>query len=54
MTETALLENIDRYLNGLLSDRQIDLLWEELIQNPDYIEYMETLKKLRGAGLGRR
>jgi hypothetical protein len=54
MAETALLEKIDNYLNGLLPDHEIDLLWEELIQNPDYIDYLETLKKLRGSGLGRR
>lgn len=50
MTKATILESIDRYINGLLSDREIDILWEELIQNPSYLVYVETLQKLRDAG----
>jgi len=50
MAKATTLENIDRYINGLLSDHEIDILWEELIQNPSYLVYIETLQKLRDAG----
>jgi len=50
MANTVILEKIDRYLNGMMSETEIEQLWEELIQNPDYLDYLETLKKLRQGG----
>lgn len=40
---------IDAYLNGQLSDHEIDELWSELIGNSDYYDYFKTkvhLKKI--------
>lgn len=47
MADPVILEKIDRYLEGKLTDREADLLWEIIIQHPGYVEYLETLKNLR-------
>ena len=38
---------IDLYLNGWLSEEQIDELWSELIQEPYYLDYMKSVANLK-------
>lgn len=40
-------ERIDQYLNGQLSPDEIDDLWVELIQDDNYLQYMQTSADLR-------
>ncbi|MEX2403281.1 MAG: hypothetical protein WD625_04055 [Balneolales bacterium] len=43
-------EQIDLYLNGALNHDEIELLWEQLIEYPEYVEYMKTCASLRHIG----
>lgn len=42
-----LQKRIDAYLNGDLSQKEIDELWADIIGNPDYYKYFETNIHLR-------
>lgn len=43
----ALQERMERYLNGGLSEQEIDELWAELITSDYYLDYLYTLANLR-------
>jgi hypothetical protein len=47
MADPVILEKIDQYLDGKLSDTEAEHLWEVIIQHPGYVEYLETMKTLR-------
>ncbi|MDZ7772742.1 MAG: hypothetical protein U5K31_08400 [Balneolaceae bacterium] len=51
--EIALIRKIDAYVKGTLSDDQEDELWAELLQKPDYIDYLETELAVRDLVRGR-
>jgi|GEM_PF-5719076 len=40
--EIDLLQRIDRYLNGELSESEVDELWVEFLKEPEYLELMEA------------
>lgn len=40
--DIELIRKIDAYVKGALSEEQVDELWAELLQKPDYIDYLET------------
>ncbi len=40
-------EKIDRYIDGELSQEQIDDLWTKLIQREEYIDYLKTSANLK-------
>lgn len=40
-------EKIDRYVNGELSQKEIEDLWVELIQDDEYVDYLETTANLK-------
>jgi len=39
-------ENIDRYISGKLSRQEIDQLWIEFLQDPEWYAYFLTLLHL--------
>jgi tetratricopeptide (TPR) repeat protein len=47
MKEAEIIEQIHHYLNGDLDNHAIDLLWEEFLKNPEYLDYLETEAELR-------
>jgi len=47
MKEAEIIEQIHHYLNGDLDNHAIDLLWEEFLINPEYLDYLETEAELR-------
>lgn len=47
MKETEIIEQIHHYLNGDLDNRAIELLWESFLENPEYLDYLETEAELR-------
>lgn len=42
-------DKIDRYVNGQLSQEEIDELWAELIQDGYHLEYLKTVANLKEA-----
>lgn len=44
---TDLAEKVDRYINGQLSEKEIDNLWADLIQNENYMDYLKTVASLK-------
>lgn len=42
MTEKEISQKITQYLNGQLTDQEIDALWEEFLKNPLMFELFET------------
>ena len=46
-TEGEMKEKIDLYINGQLSEEEIDELWAELIQDGYHLEYLKTAANLR-------
>lgn len=42
MTDKEIYKRISRYIKGDLNDKEIDLLWEEFLRNPEAFEYFET------------
>lgn len=38
----ALIRKIDAYAKGKLSEEEVVRLWAELVEHPEYIEYLET------------
>ncbi len=45
--KTKIHEQVDKFLDGDLSEKEIDRLWAKLIQNPDALDYLETKATLR-------
>ncbi|MEX0684405.1 MAG: hypothetical protein WD098_00255, partial [Balneolales bacterium] len=43
-------EQIDLYLSGSLNRQETDLLWEQLVEYPHYLDYLKTLVSLRHIG----
>lgn len=42
-----LAEKVDMYINGQLSEKEIDNLWADLIQNENYMDYLKTVASLK-------
>lgn len=42
MKDEEIVKEIDRYLNGKLTEKEIDLLWSEFLKNPEYFELLKT------------
>lgn len=38
---------IDQYLNGQLSEEEIDELWTEIVQHQEYVDYLNTTANLK-------
>jgi hypothetical protein len=47
MTDKELQLRIERYIEGSLPNEEVDSLWMELIDKPEYREYLETLTHLK-------
>lgn len=47
MSDNQLQLRIERYIEGQLTPDEIESLWDELIDKPDYREYLETLANLK-------
>ncbi len=46
-TNSNIYQRIDSYLEGRLSDPQVDELWEQLLGDDDALDYLETTSTLR-------
>lgn len=46
MLDPALIERIDRYCSGKLNEEEIEALWAELVDRPEYYDYLETMANL--------
>jgi hypothetical protein len=46
MSNTDLQLRIEQFIEGTLSKEEVDALWSELIDKPEYREYLETLTNL--------
>lgn len=46
-SQNKLEEKIDRYVNGQLSQEEIDDLWAELIQDGYHLDYLKTVANLK-------
>lgn len=42
MREDEVVKQIDDYLKGMLTEKEIDFLWAEFLRNPDYFELFKT------------
>lgn len=40
---------IDQYIEGQLSENEIDDLWAEIVQSQEHIDYLNTMANMRGA-----
>ncbi len=47
MADKELLLRIEQYIEGTLPQLDVEALWDELIDRPDYREYLETLNNLK-------
>lgn len=47
MSDRDLLLRIEQYIEGTLPEQEVEALWDELIDRPDYREYLETLANLK-------
>lgn len=47
MRKLSLVKRIDAYLNGDLDEEESEQLWVELLQHPEYIDYLETEMAVR-------
>jgi tetratricopeptide (TPR) repeat protein len=47
MNDTEIIKEIDRYINGELSGKEIDELWIRFLKNPEYYRWFETDLHLR-------
>jgi hypothetical protein len=47
MSDKDLLHRIERYIDGSLPEEEIEALWDELIDKPEYRDYLETLNNLK-------
>lgn len=43
MQREKILQKIDEYLDGKLSTREIEELWVEILDQPEYVSYLNTL-----------
>ncbi|MEX0779447.1 MAG: hypothetical protein WD491_09815 [Balneolales bacterium] len=50
LNKPELEDQIDLYLDGSLNPDEIDLLWEQLIEYPEYLDYMKTCASLLHIG----
>ncbi|MEX2600051.1 MAG: hypothetical protein WD355_00305 [Balneolaceae bacterium] len=41
MKKNELLQQLDKYQKGILSEEEIDRLWVEILENPDYLDWLE-------------
>lgn len=41
MKKNELLQQLDNYQKGLLSEEEIDRLWVEILENPEYLDWLE-------------
>lgn len=48
-SQNKIEEKIDRYINGQLSQEEIDDLWAELIQDGYHLDYLKTVANLKEA-----
>lgn len=46
-SQKELEEKIDRYVNGQLSENEIDELWAELIQDDYYLDYLKSVANVK-------
>lgn len=46
MKNQSLLKRIELYVAGKLSASDVEALWADLVDQPEYHEYMVTLKNL--------
>ena len=46
-SQNKLEEKIDRYVNGQLSQEEVDELWAELIQDGYHLDYLKTVANLK-------
>lgn len=44
-------ERINQYVNGNLTETEIDRLWSDLIQDGHYLEYLKTIANLQRSRL---
>jgi len=49
MSDKDLQLRIEQYIEGILPENEVDALWSQLIDNPEYREYLETLTNLKKA-----
>lgn len=47
MRKLSLAKRIDAYLKGDLDEEESERLWVELLQHPEYIDYLETEQAVR-------
>lgn len=47
MRDKDILKQIDRYLNGELSEKEADQLWVEILKNPEYLQWLEIESSAR-------
>jgi hypothetical protein len=47
MLDKDLQLRIEQYIEGTLPADEVDALWDELIDKPEYREYLETLTNLK-------
>ncbi len=47
MSNRDLLLRIEQYIEGTLPEQEVESLWDELIDRPEYREYLETLTNLK-------
>ncbi len=46
MSDKDLQFQIEQYIKGVLPENEVYALWSQLIDNPEYREYLETLNNL--------
>jgi hypothetical protein len=49
MSDKDLQLRIEQYIEGKLPEIEVDALWSQLIDRPEYREYLETLINLKKA-----
>lgn len=47
MNDYALLTRIEQYIANALNEDEIDELWADLIDKPEYLKHLETLVNLK-------
>ena len=51
MRDSSLMERIDLYCAGRLDKAEIETLWTDLLNYPEYFEHLETAANLAGIKL---
>jgi hypothetical protein len=49
MSDKDLQLRIEQYIEGTLPENEVETLWSQLIDRPEYREYLETLTNLKKA-----